>query len=84
MNEKLLGKCRFESFFDLVFVSAKCAQIVDEVAFGTIIASGGVVAVETSKFVLPLPKAEQKSQFVKKVKEYAAKHNLKNIAGDVM
>lgn len=77
----LFDKSKFEGFFDGVFISARAAHVTGQPILKKILAKGtGVVAVEGSKFLVPLTK-NMRSEFDKKIYEYASTNGLKNIEG---
>jgi len=68
----VLNKERFVNKFDGIFVSARSAQCLKEEYMGTILKKGGKIAVESSKFLVPLNK-EQKAEFDKLEVEFCDK-----------
>lgn len=63
-------------------VSARSAQILNDDDIVKIMADKAIIAVETAKFIGPLPKPIQKQQFIEKVQQYASKKGLKHIKGE--
>jgi Domain of unknown function (DUF4471) len=80
----LLDKPKYANLFDGIFVSARSAQCIQAPSFGKLLKSpngdrgGGLMAVETAKFLVPLSKKLQ-SDFKDKEVEYAASHGWKKI-----
>lgn len=78
---EIFDKSKFEQFFDVVYVSSRAAHVVGQPFFGKILKSGeekAVVAVETSKFLVPLSK-NMRSGFNAKIEEYALKSGLNRL-----
>jgi hypothetical protein len=78
---EIFDKAKFEQFFDVVFVSSRAAHIVGQPFFGKILKAGeekAVVAVEASKFLVPLSKS-MRSGFNTKIEEYAMKSGLSKL-----
>ena len=75
----VLDKPRFHGLFDAVFVSARAASCTEHDWFAQLVKPGtGLVAVESSKFLVPLSR-EQKAEFVRKEEGFAAKHGWTRI-----
>jgi hypothetical protein len=73
----VLDKAVFQSFFDIMFVSARAAHFVDTRIAGDILRSdnrvgSAIVAIETGKFLVPLLR-DQKCEFDRKVREFCEK-----------
>ena len=76
-----IAKAKYEGFFDGIFVSARSAQCIQQESFKNLLkksdndsVSGGLIAVETAKFFVPLSKKMQKD-FTDREEEYATAHN---------
>ncbi len=67
-------------FFDAMFVSTRAAHWLESDAANELLKNGGLVAIETSKFLVPLNHA-QKDEFDSKLNEYCTKHTWKKING---
>jgi hypothetical protein len=70
-----LSKPKLANMFDAVFVSTRTAHCLDQPYFTPLLKDGAVVAVESSKFVVPLPR-KAKAEFNTKVVDYAKSHGL--------
>lgn len=68
----ILNKERFTGKFDSIFISARSAQCLKEEYMGKLLKRGAKIAVETSKFLVPLNK-EQKAEFDKLEVEFCEK-----------
>lgn len=76
----VLDKPRFHGLFDAVFVSARAASCTEHDWFAQLVKPDtGLVAVESSKFLVPLSR-EQKTEFVGKEEAFAAKHGWARLA----
>jgi Domain of unknown function (DUF4471) len=79
-----LDKPKYAKLFDGIFVSARSAQCIQASSFSKLLKSpdgdrgGGLIAIETAKFLVPLSKKLQ-SDFKEKEEEYAASHGWKKI-----
>jgi hypothetical protein len=79
-----LDKPKYANLFDGIFVSARSAQCIQASSFSKLLKSpdgdrgGGLIAIETAKFLVPLSKKLQ-SDFKEKEEEYAASHGWKKI-----
>ena len=82
------GNKSFEKFFDVAFVSNRSAQMISDPFFSKIMKSSeiselesskGLVAVETSKFIVPVTKQVQ-SDFTKKIEDYGITNKWIKIA----
>ena len=76
-------KSKYEGFFDVVFVSARAAHVVSQPFFKKILKTTDngektLVAVESSKFLVPLSK-DMRTGFDGKILEYATKSGLKKL-----
>eukprot|EP01041_Mallomonas_annulata_P012230 gene12230-25681_t len=69
-------------FFDAIFVSTRAAHWLDSAAPDDLLRPGGLVAVETSKFLVPLTRT-QKSEFNLKLNEYCDKRGWQSIPAPV-
>lgn len=65
--------------FDAIFVSSRGAQWISSPEANALLKPGGLVAVETAKFLVPLNGA-QKTEFNRKVDEYASGHGWSKAA----
>ena len=85
-----ITKPKFEGFFDGIFVSARSAQCIQQDSFKKLLkkpnnessSGGGLIAVETAKFFVPLSKKMQKD-FTDKEEEYATAHDWVKITPPV-
>lgn len=80
-----LDKPKYKKCFDCVYLSSRSAQLLDAEYFASLMRPndngfGGVVAVETGKFLTPLTK-ESKAELTKKETDLAAKLSLKRVDG---
>jgi Domain of unknown function (DUF4471) len=83
-DASLLDKPKYTNLFDGIFVSARSAQCIQTPSFSKLLkapsegSGGGLIAIETAKFLVPLSKKMQ-ADFRDKEEEYAASHGWKKI-----
>ena len=83
-DASLLDKPKYTNLFDGIFVSARSAQCIQTSSFSKLLkapsegSGGGLIAIETAKFLVPLSKKMQ-ADFRDKEEEYAASHGWKKI-----
>jgi len=77
---KVLDKAQFEHFFDVAFVSARAAACIQQPWFARLLKpnGNGILAVESSKFIVPLNK-KQKDEFDAKLDEFAISQQLQKL-----
>lgn len=72
---------KYANYFDAIYVSTRSSQVIGEEYFGSLLKSGGLVAAETAKFIIPLPKLAQKAEFRSKLQAFASKQGFDTVPG---
>ena len=78
--ESVLSKGKFHELFDAAFVSVRAAQSIDSDAFNNSLKKGATIAVENTKFMIPLSKSDREV-VNSKIDELATKHRWHKMEG---
>lgn len=79
---EILSKSKYQSFFDVMFVSSRVAQFINSENASAVLRNKALIACETSKFIVPLSR-DQKTEFNAKIVEYAVGRDWKSVVPPV-